>query len=32
MAQLMVKSIGRITFRFILPVNFNSKIDSKTCR
>ena len=32
MVQLMVKFTGRITFAFILPVNFNNKIDSKICR
>ena len=32
MVQLMVKVTGRITFAFILLVNFNSKIDSKICR
>ena len=31
MVQLMVKFTARITFAFILPVNFNSKIDSKIC-
>ena len=31
MVQLMVKCTGRIIFAFILPVNFNSKIDSKIC-
>ena len=32
MVQLMVKFTGRITFAFILQVNFNSIIDSKNCR
>ena len=32
MIQLMVKFTGSITFAFILPVNFNGKIDSKVCR
>ena len=32
MVQLMVKVTGRITFAFILLVNFNGKIDSKICR
>ena len=29
MVQLMVKFTGTITFAFTLPVNFNSKIDSR---
>ena len=31
MVQLMVKLTGRITFAFILSVNFNSKTDSEIC-
>ena len=31
MIQLMVKVTGRITFAFILMVNFNGKIDIGIC-